>query len=182
MRKAGTLFAVASLLFLAGTARAAESEGAPGPTPEQKELGYFVGTWTSEGMVKENPFMPAGKMTSTDHCEWFEGGYAVVCHTDGSGPMGAMKGLGIMGYNNDEKVYTYFGVDSTGWAQTTIPRGKKDGSDWAFDDEMTMGDKKIKNRYEMTQVSPTEYTFRWRMVGANGEWMTVMEGTSKKTK
>ena len=65
----------------------------PKPGPEVKKLGYFVGTWTSEGELKENPFgMPAGKFTSTDKCEWFSGGYQVVCHSTGKGPMGAVHG------------------------------------------------------------------------------------------
>jgi hypothetical protein len=84
---------------------------APKPGPEVKKLGYFVGSWTTTGEVKQNPFMPAGKMTSTSKCEWFPGGFHVVCHENGKSPMGgAMHGLGVMGYNAEEKVYTYAGL------------------------------------------------------------------------
>lgn len=180
MRRVGTFVAAASLLLAAGIARAAEPTQMPQPSPEQKRLGYFVGHWQAEGEVKANPFMPAGKFTSTDHCDWFEGGYAVVCHTDGKGPMGAMKGLGILGYSTEEKVYTYFGLDSSGMSMTTIPRGKVTGGDWVFDDEAMMGGKMVKSRYSMKEISPTEYTFRWQMAGEDGAWATMMEGTSKK--
>jgi len=182
MRKVGTLLAASSLLLFTGLARAAEPAGAPQPSPEQQKLGYFVGDWTSKGDVRTNPFMPAGPFTSTDHCEWFEGGFSVVCHTDGKGPMGAMKGIGIMGYSTEEKVYTYYGLDSSPMAMTTVPRGKVTGKDWVYDDESTMGGKKIKNRYTMTELSPTEYTFRWQMAGEDGAWTTVMEGKSTKAK
>lgn len=181
MRKAGTLFAVTSLLFLAGTAPAAEPAGAPQPSPEQKKLGYFVGSWKTEGTVHENPFMPAGKFSSTDQCAWFEGGYAVVCHSEATGPMGPSKGIGIMGWSSEEKVYTYYGLDSSPMAMTTVPRGKVSGGDWVYDDEMTMNGKKLKNRYSMKEVSATEYTFRWQTADDKGEWSTVMEGTCRKS-
>ena len=38
---------------------------APKPGPEVKRLGYFVGSWKTDGDIKENPMMPAGKMTSS---------------------------------------------------------------------------------------------------------------------
>lgn len=180
MRKVGTLLAASSLLLFAGVASAAEPAGAPQPSPEQQRLGYFVGDWTSKGEVLANPFMPTGPFTSTDHCEWFEGGFSVVCHTDGKGPMGATKGIGIMGYSTEEKVYTYYGVDSGPMAMTSVPRGTRTGKGWVFDDEATMGGQKVKNRYAMTEISPTEYTFRWQIAGEDGAWTTVMEGTSTK--
>jgi len=182
MRRVGTAIAVSMLMLLAGTAAAEQAAGPPQPSSEQKKLGYFVGNWKSEGVVKENPFMPAGTMTSTDRCEWFEGGFAVVCHTEGSGPMGPMKGIGVMGYSTEEKVYTYFGLDNSGMSMTTIPRGTVTGPDWVYEDESTMGGKKVKNRYALTQVSPTEYTFLWQMADEKGAWITLMEGTSRKSK
>ena len=54
----------------------------------------------------ENPMMPAGKFKGTEKCEWFDGKFAVVCHTEGKGPMGEMKGLGIMSFSPDQGVYT----------------------------------------------------------------------------
>lgn len=182
MRKVGTAIAVTVLFALTTAARAAEPTAMPQPSAEQKKLGYFVGNWKSEGVVKENPFMPAGKMTSTDRCEWFEGGFAVVCETEGNGPMGPMKGLGVMGYSAEEKVYTYFGLDNSSMSMTTIPRGTVSGADWVYTHESMMNGKNVKSRYALTEVSPTEYTFRWQMADEKGGWMTLMEGTSRKTK
>ena len=56
---------------------AAKAQQAPTPGPEQKKLGYFVGKWTTEGEMKASPMGPGGKITSTDTCEWFDGGFAV---------------------------------------------------------------------------------------------------------
>src|SRR6266508_3873092 len=77
------------------------------PGPEHKKLDYFVGKWTSTADMKASPFGPGGKMTASDTCEWFQGGFAVVCHSEGTGPTGPTKGIGIMGYSLEEKKYTY---------------------------------------------------------------------------
>lgn len=131
-----------SVLFLALSAQAEEKKKMemPKPGPEVKKLGYFVGTWTSEGDMKENPMgMPAGKFTSTDKCEWFSGGYSVVCHSTGKGPTGAVHGLGILGYNGEDKVYTYYGVDNMGYGG--LSKGNVDGNKWVYTADEKMGER-----------------------------------------
>jgi hypothetical protein len=83
----------------------------PGQTVEIQNKQVFV-----DGV--KFPDAPAGKYTSTENCRWFEGGFAVVCHSEGKGPMGAMKGLSIMSYSPDEKVYTYYETDNSGVTMT----------------------------------------------------------------
>lgn len=174
--------------FLAGTALllagavAAPAQEAPKPGPEHQKLGYYVGEWKSEGELKANPVMPAGKYTSEDECEWFEGGFAVVCESEGSGPMGKTKGLALMGYNTEDKVYTYYGVDNSGMVMSTVAKGTVEGDTWTYTDEGKMGGKLIKSRYTLKQASPTEYSFKWEMQGDDGKWATLMEGKSTKSK
>ena len=104
---AGLSFAVGAGMAQAPEKKAPEKKaGPPKPGPEVKKLDVFVGTWTSEGEIKPNPMMPAGKFTSKDSCSWYKGGFHVVCTSKGSGAMGAMQGLGIIGYNTEDKVYT----------------------------------------------------------------------------
>ena len=99
------LVPLALVLALSAGVAFAEAPGeAPKPGPEHKKLGYFVGKWTSEGVVKANPFMPEGTFSAADTCEWFEGGFAVVCRSEGKGPAGPAKSLAIMGYSTEEKV------------------------------------------------------------------------------
>lgn len=43
-----------------------------------------------------------------------------------------------------------------------------------------MGGKKVKSRVTIKELSPTEYTFRMEMQGADGKWAPMME--SKNTK
>ena len=106
-------FVTCSVCFALACFTLVSAQEAPKPGPEHERLGFWVGTWTNEGEVKENPMMPAGKTTGTDRCEWFEGKFAVVCYTEGNGPMGPMKGIGIMSYSPDAKAYTYYGLVRT---------------------------------------------------------------------
>jgi len=152
---------------------------APKPGPEVKKLGYFVGTWKSEGEMKENPFgMPPGKFTSTDKCEWFTGGYQVVCHTTGKGSMGAMHGLGILSYNTEDKLYTYYGIDNNGMAEQS--KGKVDGDNWVYTADEKMGGKTFHGRYSMTTSSPDSYTFKYETSDDGQKWTLVMEGKATK--
>ena len=166
----------------AGLALAAEGTEKPKPGPEHQKLGYFVGKWTSEGDMKPSPAGPGGKFSSTDNCTWYEGGFAVVCNSTGKGPMGPTKGLGILGYSAEDKAYTYYGVDNTGMIMGTVPKGTIDGDTWTYDDESKMGGKMFKSRYTIKQLSPASYTFKWEMMGEDGNWAALMEGKSTKAK
>jgi hypothetical protein len=151
----------------------------PKPGPEVKKLSYFVGNWTSEGDMKENPWgMPAGKFTGSDKCEWFTGGYHVVCHTTGKGPMGPMNGLGILSYSTEDKAYTYYGIDSMGMAEGS--KGKVEGDTWTYTAESKMGGKTYHGRYTIKTSSPDSYTFKYESSEDGQKWSTMMEGKSTK--
>ena len=114
------IMAAALSLAVSGAALAQAAGEAPKPTAEHKKLGYFVGKWTTEGDMKPNPFGPGGKVTATDNCEWFEGGFSVVCKSEGKSPAGPTKGMGIMSYNTEEKAYTYYGLDNSPMSMSSV--------------------------------------------------------------
>jgi hypothetical protein len=173
-----TAFAMVSAASL--QVLAAQTPQAPKPGPEHARLAYFVGKWAAEGEVKPGPMGPGGKFTSSDNCEWFEGRYSVICHSEGTMPMGRSKSIGILGYSTEEKVYTYYGVDNSNMTMASVPRGTVRGDTWTYTDEGTMGGKKVKSRVTIKELSPTEYTFRMEMQGPDGKWAPMME--SKNTK
>jgi hypothetical protein len=151
---------------------------APKPGPEVKRLGYFAGNWKTEGEIKPNPMMPAGKMSSADKAEWFPGGFHVVIHSTGKTPMGPSNGLGILAYDAENKGYTYYGIDNSGFA--TLSKGSVNGKNWVFTDESKMGGKTYHGRYSMTEDSPTSYSFKYEMSEDGKTWAVVMEGKSSK--
>jgi len=181
MNKIATLPIVCALAF-GGMVVLGQEAGQPArPSPEHEKMGYFVGTWKVTGEMMENPVMPAGSFETTDNCRWFDGGFAVVCETEGQGPAGKMTGLGIMAYSPEEKVYTYYGLGNDGMAMTSLPKGTVEGNTWTYLDESEMGGMTVKSRWVMEQLSPTSYTFRWEMQGADGSWQTIMKGKSSKS-
>jgi hypothetical protein len=175
------LLAACALVSISGRqVVAAQEQQPPKPGPEHKRLGFYVGKWSTEGEVKPCPMGPGGKMRSTDTCEWFEGQFSVVCHYEGSGPMGPSKGIGIIGYNPEEKVSTYYGVDNSSMNMASVPKGTVKGDTWTYTDEGTMGGKKFKTRVTIREVSPTQQTFRMEMQGTDGKWVPVVESKSTK--
>lgn len=180
--KIGRMLAAGSIGFAIAAVALAQTPppGPPKPGPEHKKLGFFIGKWSGEADMKESPFGPGGKMTWSETCEWFEGGFAVVCHSTGSGPGGPMKGVAILSYSPDQKVYTYYGVGNDGMAMTTIPHGTVKGNTWTYDDESMMGGKSMKTRFIIQETSPTTSTMKWETLGEGGAWTTIMEGKNTK--
>jgi hypothetical protein len=176
MRKLLTGAALA--LWVSAVAYAQTPQKKPTPSPEQKKLGYFVGTWIQEGDMKASPYGPAGKITSTETCEWFTGGFHVVCRSTGEGPMGTLKGLGFMAYGAEDKAYAYHGIDNMG--MNVSAKGTYDGKTWTFASDEKMGGKLIHSRYVMAETSPTAYTGKWEMSEDGQHWTTAMEMKSTK--
>lgn len=152
----------------------------PKPGEEHKKLDYFAGDWSSEGDIKPGPMGPGGKFTGTDHMKWMDGGYFIVIHSEGKmpAPMGNMKSLAVMGYNFQEKKYTYNGFNSMGEADQAM--GTVEGDTWTFTNEVKMGDQMAKGRYIMKILSPKEYSFKFEMAPGGADFSTVMEGKATR--
>ena len=172
------LAVVAMATFLFPLIVRAQAPQTPKPAPEVKKLDYFMGTWTMEGDIKPSPYGPGGKESETDHNEWMPGGFFLLTHSETTAPMGEAKGLSIMGYKADDKVYTYHEFDSMG--ETISATGTVEGDTWTWHSEDKMGGKVMKGRYTVKVLSPTSYTFKFEMASDAGDWNTVMEGKATK--
>jgi len=179
MRNPGSIVAITLALVWTPVAFAEEAIEAPQPTAEHKELEVWIGSWSGSGEMKPGPFGPGGPMKWTEDCSWFAGGeFHVVCKSKGDGPMGPMKGLGIIGYNPEKKVYTHYGVDNNGWAG--FSEGTRSGERWTFESSETMEGKTYHSRFTMMMSSQTAMAFTWEMSEDGKTWTTMMDGTSKK--
>jgi hypothetical protein len=168
------------LLVPASVARAQAPPAPPKPAPELKRLAYFEGAWTAEGEQKANPFGPAGRFTSRDTCEWIMDGFVLKCSSEGKDPLGSVKALGLMGWDAENKVYTYYGVDNRGMG---IPgTGTVDGKTWTYTSTVKSKDRTIRSRWVIREASPAEYTFKWEMADEKGNWTTLAEGRETKVK
>jgi hypothetical protein len=162
-------FAGALLLSAAASAQMP----APKPGPEQKKLDYFVGNWTCDGDVKPSPMGPGFKVTSSDELKWMDGGFFVVMHSQyQSKGMGDGTAAAVLGYDADEKKYTYNEFNSRG--ESLVSRGTVEGDTWTW-----LGDVKQppgKGRFTEKILSPASYAYKFEMSMDGANWILFMEG------
>jgi hypothetical protein len=175
--KRSVAIALVAFFVLAQTIPAQAPPQPPKPGPAHKRLAYFVGTWTAEGEAKASPFGPAGKFSVKERNEWFTGGLFLVTHADEKGPLGEVKGLSIMGYDPDQKVYTYYAINSAGMIEAS--KGTVSGDTWTWTSDTKAGGKMVKSRFTVKEVSPTSYNYKFETADG-GNWTTIMEGTCNK--
>jgi hypothetical protein len=174
--------ATSSLLILTcvGAVLGQAPAGPPKPGPEHQKLAYFAGKWSAEGDSKPNPFGPAGKFTFTQNCEWFEGGFALVCHSEGKMQAGTMKGLSVMGYDPGAKTYTYYETNTMG--ESVFARGMVEGDTWTWTNEGKMGGKPVRGRFTLKQVSADSASFKFEMGMGDEPLKVVMDGKQTRVK
>jgi len=153
---------------------------APKPTPEHKKLDVFAGSWTLEGDMKPGPMGSGGTMTESEKCEWMEGNFFLVCHSDFKSSMGNGSGIAVMGYSPDDKAYTYREFNS--WGEATDSRGSLNGDTWSWVSDEKMGGQTVKGRFTMKIISPTSYSFTFEMSQDGSKWTTFMDGKATKQK
>jgi hypothetical protein len=152
----------------------------PKPGAEQQRLRYFVGNWKSEGEMKPGPYGPGGKFSSMDEAHML-GDFYVVTNSKGTGPMGPMTEVAILGYDAKQKAYTYDAFNSMGEHERST--GHVSGKTWTWTSEEEMGGKVMKGKFVLNEVSATSYTFKFDMSTDNGKtWANMMEGKSTKVK
>jgi len=151
------------------------------PGPELKKLDYLSGTWTMEGDTKPGPMGPGGKWSMSEQNQWMDGGFFLVSRSQfKSGYMGNGSGTAYMGYDNNDKMYTYDEFNTMGEAEHS--KGMIDGDRWTWTSEEKMGSQTYKSRYTMKILSATAYTMKFEMSQDGSTWTTVMDGKATKTK
>jgi Protein of unknown function (DUF1579) len=170
------LLIVAYLVF--GQAATAQEHK---PGPEVQKLAYYLGTWKGEGETKGGPFGPAGKLSSTTTCEWFAGGFHLVCRGDESGPTGKRTFLNIRAYDEKAKAYTEYGISNFGESEYNTG-GSIVGNKRAFVFDIDMEGKLTKLRYMEVQESPTFFTYHAEASIDGGPWTMIAEGKVTKVK
>ena len=171
-RRFTTLMCTALLLGVALSARAQMEK--PKPAPELKKLDYFAGTWIAEGSIKPGPMGPGGKFTGTNHVQWMDGAFFLVTHSEFNGAIGKGTETAYMGYDSNEKIYTYDSFNSLGEADHA--KGNVDGDTWIWQSETRMGPQSIKGRLTIKVLSATAYDFKFETSPDGTTWNTLLEG------
>jgi hypothetical protein len=143
----------------------------PKPGPEVQRIGYFAGTWNWKGANE----------TTTVSCEWFAGGYSLVCRQETTGATGKFTGLRVMTYDPSGKVYTHYMVTSMG-PGGGMATGTVSGTTWLWQWDETASGKPAKHRLTIVEVSPTSYTSKYERSIAGGAWAVIDETTATRVK
>jgi hypothetical protein len=146
-------------------------------------LAYYLGTWRGEGGTKGGPFGPAGQLSSTMTCDWFAGGFHLVCRGEERGPTGKRTFLNILAYDKKAKAYTEYGISSLGESEYSTA-GSIVGNKRTFvkDLDSDVEGKPTKLRYIETQVSPTFYAYQAEASIDRGPWTVIAEGKVTKVR
>jgi hypothetical protein len=178
--KAGLAIALISTLLFSVLVSARSAPRMPEPGLEHKKLNYFVGDWSLVGQRRPSAVGPGGKFTLTEHNEWMEGGFFLINRGSAKTQTGNGTSLGIMGYDSDQKTYTYHIFTSGG--EHEFSRGTLEGDTWTWKKEEITGREAVRERYTVKQLSPTSYTFEFAIAKAWTDWSIVNQGNATKTK
>jgi hypothetical protein len=170
-------------LSISSFAQAPTASPIPTTPPEVQRLAYYLGTWRGEGETKSGPFGPAGKLSSTMTCDWFAGGFHLVCRGEERGPTGKRMFLNILTYDGKAKAYTEYGISSLGESEYSTG-GSIVGNKRTFVKglESDVGWKPTKLRYTEVQVSPTFYTYQAEASKDGKPWTVIAEGKVTKVR
>jgi Protein of unknown function (DUF1579) len=168
-------------LSISSFAQAPTASPIPTTPPEVQKLAYYLGTWKGEGETKGGPFGAAGKLSSTTTCDWFAGGFHLVCRGEEKGPTGTRTFLNIRAYDEKAKAYTEYGISSLGESEYQTG-GSILGNKKTFVFDTDVGGKPTKLRYTEVQVSPTLFTYQAEASIDGGPWTVIAEGKVTKVK
>jgi hypothetical protein len=151
------------------------------PGAEEARIAYFAGRWTTEGDRKPSPTGPGDKLSGSETCDWFQGGFHLICRSEGTASTGGTaKGEFIISYDPAEKAYRYYQITSKGDAY--LIRGSVEGKVWTWTGELTRDGKTLKVRETITEKSATAYELKFEASVDGGPWTVVGDGKATKVK
>ena len=174
--RATILTAMALLLGVALSARGPTET--PKPAPELKKLDYFVGTWATQGEIKPGPMGPGGKFTGTNRVQWMDGAFFLVTHSEFNGATGKGAETSYMGYDSNDRMYTYDSYNTLGEADHA--KGNVDGDTWTWQSETRMSAQTMKGRLIIKVLSARAYDFRFEVSPDGTTWTAVLEGKTTR--
>jgi hypothetical protein len=149
------------------------------PSPQHQKMDYFAGAWSLQGTMKPGPNAPGGSFTSTEHGEWVSGGFFLETHSSMDSAAGNTRGVRMMEYDAEGKVYTDNAYNSLG--EHLMATGHVSDNSWTWTSEATRNGQIVKGRYTITVVSPLAYTFKYESQTSPGEWSLVIEGKATRS-
>jgi hypothetical protein len=169
---------LALLLSTFAFAQAPQQTNPSGILPQHQAMSFFLGNWTATGTAKISPTSPAAPFTLKEHGDWVNDGYFLETKTSMKGALGNVNSVRVMGYNVEDKTYTYNVYNSLGEHQAAL--GHLNGNTWTWESEEKLNGIVVKGRYTITMTSPNSFDFKSEVANPKGGWATVMEGKAQR--
>ncbi len=169
---------LALLLSTFAIAQAPQQTSAPGVLPQHQAMGFFLGDWTATGTSKISPKSPAVPFKLNEHSDWVTDGYFLETKTSMKYDLGTVNSQRVMGYNVEDKTYTYNVYNSLGEHQVAL--GHLNGDTWTWNSEEKLNGIVITGRYTIVETGPNTFTFKSEVADPKGAWVTVMEGKAQR--
>ena len=169
----------ACALCLVCTLLAQAPAGPSKPGSEHDKLALFVGKWAAEADFKPSETGSGGKSSWTETCEWFEGSFALNCHSEGEFGGHSVKEISVMAYDDRAKTYVYFEASNSD--ESDLWRGTVDGNTWTWIEKGMAQGKPTQTRFTQ-RVSPDTISFKLEESVADGAFKLVMDGKQTRQK
>jgi hypothetical protein len=166
-------------LWLVGTLLAQVPAGPPKLGSEHEKLGLFVGRWAAEADFKPSETSSGGKSKWTETCQWFEGNFALNCHSEGEFRGHPVKEISVMAYDEAAKTYVYFETNNS--HESDLWRGKVDGDTWTWTEKGMTHGKPTQTRFTQ-RISADTISFKLEEAVGDGPFKVVMDGKQARQK
>ena len=107
-----------------------------------------------------------------------EGAFFLVTHSEFNGAIGEGTETAYMGYDSNEKMYTYDSFSTLGEADHA--KGNLDGDTWIWQSETRIGSQAAKGRLTIKVLSAKAYNFKFETSLDGNTWTTMLEGKDTK--
>ena len=174
-------FGVAFWVFLTPCLAAGEMQmhRAPTPGPDVQKLAYYIGTWKGHGESKGGPLAPAGRLSSAMTCDWFTGGFQVICKGHETSASGTRQFMDILSYDEQARSYREYTINNEGDSEYD-QGGLLAGNAMTYALDLAGGKKPVKVRYTEVRVSSTVRTYRAEIAIGGAPWTVIAQGELDK--
>jgi hypothetical protein len=107
-----------------------------------------------------------------------DGAFFLVTQSDFHGAVGNGTETAYMGYDGNDKLYTYDSFNTLGEADHA--KGSLDGDTWVWLSETKVGSTSLKGRLTIQVLSARDYKFKFETSPDGNAWTTMLEGKDTK--